>query len=245
MKAGEAFVGILLGAPGSGKGTQGATLSELYRIPTISTGDLLRAEIAANTTLGRQAKSVIAAGGLVSDDFVNDLVAKRIEHADCQGGFLLDGYPRSRAQAEFLDQLQAERHLPEPTVIHLDVPLELLKKRMLARRQCPACKRILSVLAGGPVAEGICPFDGTRLIVRMDDRPEAVEARLSGYENYEREVVAFYKSRDYHRIEGDGSMQEVTARVLEALTVMAPPVCNEGSPELAFCTVQASFQQAI
>ncbi len=218
MKAGDVLIGILLGAPGSGKGTQGSTLSELYRIPTISTGDLLRTEIAADTPLGRKAKSVVAAGGLVSDDFVNDLVANRIENEDCLGGFLLDGYPRSRAQADFLDGLQVDRNLPEPTVIHLDVPLDLLKKRMLARRQCPACKRILSVLSSGLAAEGICPIDETRLIVRTDDRPEAVEARLAGYEHYEREVVAHYKLRDYHRIEGNGSMQDVTARVLEALT---------------------------
>lgn len=220
MKSAEVFVGILLGAPGSGKGTQGATLSELYRIPTISTGDLLRAEIAAGTRLGLQAKSVIAAGGLVSDDFVNGLVASRIEREDCRDGFLLDGYPRSRAQGEFLDRLSAERRLPEPVVIHLDVPLDLLKKRMLARRQCPKCKRILSVVSGGPALEGLCPVDGAKLITRADDRPEAVEARLSGYENYEREVVAYYKSRDYHRINGDASMQDVTARVLEALAAM-------------------------
>ena len=221
MKSESVFVGILLGAPGSGKGTQGATLSELYRIPTISTGDLLRAEISAGTPLGRQAKSVIAAGDLVGDEFVNILVSKRIEDADCGHGFLLDGYPRSRAQAEFLDGLLAERRLPEPSVLHLDVPLELLRKRMLARRQCPSCKRISSVLNGGPVADGICPYDGTRLITRADDRPDAVEARLSGYENYEREVVAFYRSRDYHRINGDAGVQDVTARVLEAMTVLA------------------------
>src|SRR5437879_5067920 len=104
----EVFVGILLGAPGSGKGTQGSTLSELYRIPTISTGDLLRGEIAASTPLGMQAKSVIAAGALVSDEFVNRLVANRIERDDCLRGFLLDGYPRSGAQARFLDSLLAE-----------------------------------------------------------------------------------------------------------------------------------------
>lgn len=216
------FVGILLGAPGSGKGTQGSTLSELYQIPTISTGDLLRTEIATDTPMGRLAKSTIAAGGLVSDDFVNCLLAKRLENEDCRNGFLLDGYPRSRAQAEFLDKLQLERGFPDPAVIHLDVPLELLKKRMLARRQCPACKRILSVLAGGSAAAGLCPFDGTQLIVRLDDRPEAVEARLSGYENYEREVVAYYRLRNYHRIDGDASMQDVTARVLEALTAIVP-----------------------
>lgn len=224
MKSDDVFVGILLGAPGSGKGTQGATLSELYQIPTISTGDLLRGEIAAGTPLGLRAKSVIAAGELVSDDFVNMLVANRIERDDCRNGFLLDGYPRSRAQADFLEGLLAEGHLPEPTVIHLDVPLDLLKQRMLARRQCPQCKRILSVLAGGPVAEGTCPSDGTRLIIRVDDRPEAVEARLSGYEEYEREVVAFYKSRDYHCIAGDAGMQEVTARVLEAMTALVPAI---------------------
>ncbi len=222
MKSDEVFVGVLLGAPGSGKGTQGSTLAELYRLPTISTGDLLRGEIAACTPLGLKAKSVIAAGELVGDDFVNALVASRIEREDCRGGFLLDGYPRSRAQAEFLDTLLTERHLPEPSVIHLDVPLDLLRKRMLARRQCPSCKRILSVMAAGPASGGLCPFDGASLVIRTDDRVEAVDARLSGYENYEREVVAFYKTRDYHRINGQGSRQEVTARVLEALTALVP-----------------------
>lgn len=222
MKSDAVFVGILLGAPGSGKGTQGATLSELYRIPTISTGDLLRAEIAANTPLGFEAKSVIASGALVGDDFVNMLVANRIEGEDCRQGFLLDGYPRSRAQAEFLDGLLDERGLPEPAVIHLDVPLDSLKTRMLARRQCSKCKRISSVMGGGLAAEANCPNDGTRLITRADDRPEAVEARLSGYETYEREVVAFYKSRDYHRIDGAASMQTVTARVLDAMSALVP-----------------------
>jgi len=132
MNSGEVFVGILLGAPGSGKGTQGATLSELYRVPTISTGDLLRSEIASGSSLGRQVKSVIAAGQLVSDELVNELVVRRISQRDCVNGFLLDGYPRSRPQAEFLDRLAEARHLPEPTVIHLDVPLDMLKTRMLA-----------------------------------------------------------------------------------------------------------------
>jgi adenylate kinase len=224
MNSGEVFVGILLGAPGSGKGTQGATLSELYRVPTISTGDLLRTEIASGSSLGHQVKSVIAAGQLVGDELVNELVASRIAQDDCRRGFLLDGYPRSRPQAEFLDGLLDIRSLPEPTVIHLDVPLAMLRTRMLARRQCPACKRTFSVLGGGTAAEGICQADGARLITRPDDRTEAVDARLLGYENYEREVVAYYRARDYHHIDGSASMQDVTAQVLEALTVVMVPV---------------------
>jgi adenylate kinase len=217
MKAGQVFTGILLGAPGSGKGTQGATLSELYQIPTISTGELLRAEIATGSELGKKVKAIIVSGSLVCDDLVNEMVASRIEKPDCKNGFVLDGYPRSRAQAEYLEGLLAERGLPEPTVVHLDVPLAMLKERMLARRQCPQCKRIFSVLSGG-----VCTFDGTKLITRPDDSLESVEARLSGYETYEREVVAFYKTRDYRRVDGNASMQDVTARVLEALAVMAP-----------------------
>ena len=222
MKSGDIFVGILLGAPGSGKGTQGATLSELYRIPTISTGDLLRVEIATGSALGQRVKAVISAGALVCDGLVNEMVASRILNEDCRNGFLLDGYPRSRAQAEYLESLLATRSLPEPTVVHLDVPLAMLKERMLARRQCPECKRILSVLSSGPAGQGICPFDGTALVIRRDDSATAVEARLSGYETYEREVVAFYRTRDYRRVDGDASMQEVTARVLEALAEMSP-----------------------
>lgn len=222
MRSGDIFVGILLGAPGSGKGTQGATLSELYRVPTISTGDLLRTEIASLSPLGRHVKSVIAGGHLVGDELVNDMVSNRISQPDCGAGFLLDGYPRSRPQANFLDNLLEQRGLPEPAVIHLDVPLEQLKTRMLARRQCPECKRTLSVLAGGAfqakIAEGLCPYDDSVLVTRPDDRVDAVEARLNGYEHYEREVVAHYQSRNYHRINGSASMQDVTAQVLEALT---------------------------
>ncbi|HEY3739819.1 MAG TPA: nucleoside monophosphate kinase [Bryobacteraceae bacterium] len=232
MRSGDIFVGILLGAPGSGKGTQGATLSELYRIPTISTGDLLRIEIASLSPLGWHVKSVIAGGQLVGDELVNDMVSNRISQADCARGFLLDGYPRSRPQAQFLDSLLEERQLPEPAVIHLDVPLEQLKTRMLARRQCPGCKRTLSVLAGGEfrakIAKGLCPYDDSRLVTRPDDRVEAVESRLAGYENYEREVVAHYQARNYHRINGNTSMHEVTAQVLEALTavvVVAAQLC--------------------
>jgi len=224
MNPGDLFVGILLGAPGSGKGTQGATLSELYRIPTISTGDLLRVEIATGSELGKRVKAVITSGALVCDNLVNELVASRISKDDCRNGFLLDGYPRSRAQAEYLERLLIKRGLPDPTVVHLDVPLAMLKERMLARRQCPQCKRIFSLLAGGAAAEGFCEYDGTMLITRPDDSPESVEARLSGYENYEREVIAFYKSRDYRRVDGNAPMQEVTARVLEALAAMSPVV---------------------
>jgi len=220
MKEADVFVGILLGAPGSGKGTQGAVLAGRFGIPTVSTGDLLRSEIAANTPLADHVKDVLSSGALVGDDLVNELVVSRMSKSDCRHGFLLDGYPRSRAQAEYLDRLLKSLRYPVPTVLHLDVPLSKLKTRMLARRQCPACKRTLSTLSGGPAAAGLCPFDGTRLITRPDDRPEAVEARLSGYEIYEREVVAYYRSRDYHRIDGDGPLEAVTARVSAELNVL-------------------------
>ena len=214
------FTAVVLGAPGSGKGTQCGILSRRYGIPSVSTGDLLRLEIAGGTALGCEVKSVLAAGGMVSDDLVNELVASRIAQDDCRRGFLLDGYPRSRTQAEYLDDLLERMEYPHPTVLHLDVPIAKLKARMLARRQCPECKRILSVLSGSSVAKGFCPYDGTGLITRCDDRPDAVEARLTGYENYEREVAAYYRDRDYHRIDGDGSLDAVTARVSEALMAM-------------------------
>lgn len=127
------LVVLLMGPPGSGKSTQSKFITENYHIPAISTGDLLRAEVKEGTPLGRRIQSVMAKGELVSDEVVNELVAKRIQQPDAAAGFLLDGYPRTLAQAEFLDRLLAERNYPQPTVIHLAVPDSVVLERLLAR----------------------------------------------------------------------------------------------------------------
>lgn len=213
----DAVVGILLGAPGSGKGTQAAILTDRLGIPAISTGDLLRTEIAHGTLLGKEVQHILADGGLVGDDLVNEMVSHRLLGDDCVNGFLLDGYPRSIQQAWYLDRLLNQMGYPEPAVLHIDVPLSKLSSRLLSRRLCPSCRRILSTLAGGPAAEGLCPYDGSRLITRADDQPEAVESRLAAYTNYERQIVAYYRNRDYRRIDGDGSADAVASRIVDIL----------------------------
>ncbi|HEX5226168.1 MAG TPA: nucleoside monophosphate kinase, partial [Bryobacteraceae bacterium] len=133
---------LLFGPPGSGKGTQSGRISNWLKIPAISTGDMLREEIKAGTALGNAAQAIMASGGLVGDDLVNRMLAHRVSAPDSAHGFLLDGYPRTVEQAEYLDSLLRQRHFDTPVVLHLDVPLDALVGRLTSRRQCPKCKRI-------------------------------------------------------------------------------------------------------
>src|SRR5580692_5806100 len=150
------LVFLLFGPPGSGKGTQAGRISNWLGIPAISTGDMLREEIKAGSALGNAAKSIMASGGLVGDDLVNKMLAHRVSAPDSAHGFLLDGYPRTVEQAEYLDGLLNERHLPSPIVLHLDVPMDALVGRLTSRRQCPKCKRIYNLLHQPPKVAGVC-----------------------------------------------------------------------------------------
>jgi adenylate kinase len=214
---------LLFGPPGCGKGTQGRLIIEWLgnTIPAISTGDMLRAEIAANTTLGRETKSIIAAGGLVPDDLINAALCSRIQQPDCRRGFMLDGYPRTVEQAEYLDKLLASRSLPAPIVIHLDVPADVLVGRMVSRRQCSKCGQMFNILSKRSKVPGRCDDDGAPLLVRKDDREDVIRERLRTYEEVTRPVVAHYPSDRYFQISGDRSapyiFEEIT-RVLESLT---------------------------
>jgi adenylate kinase len=161
----------MFGPPGCGKGTQAAFVAKRFRIPTISTGDLLRAEMRADTSLGRQASLILQQGGLVGDDIVNGMVAARIAQPDCVPGFLLDGYPRTLTQARFLDNLLPDTGLPDPVVIHLDVPTNVLVRRTTMRRQCSECHRVYNLAHHPPTLAGVCDTDGAGLICRPDDCP--------------------------------------------------------------------------
>ena len=196
---------LLFGPPGSGKGTQSGKISNWLGIPAISTGDMLREEIKAGTALGNAAKSIMASGGLVGDDLVNRMLANRVSAPDSAHGFLLDGYPRTVEQAEYLDGLLAERHFQSPVVLHLDVPLDALVGRLTSRRQCPTCKRIYNLLQMPPKTPGICDDDGTGLITRKDDTEEVVAERIRTYDEVTRPVLAYYQDRNYHQIRGDRS----------------------------------------
>ena len=182
---------VLLGPPGSGKGTQAARLKETLGVPHISTGDLLRAEVAAGTPLGLQAKEVMARGDLVSDEILLGMLESRLGRDDVANGFILDGYPRNLAQAAALDGLLAKIGQPLDAVVQLDVGTDLLVERIAGRAQ----------------AEG-----------RADDNPESVRKRLQVYNDSTAPVIGFYENRGtLTRIDGVGSMDEITARVLAAL----------------------------
>lgn len=213
---------LLFGPPGSGKGTQGRLIIEWLgnSIPAISTGDMLRAEIAAGTPFGRKTQSIIAAGGLVSDDLINAALCTRVSQPDCRNGFLLDGYPRTVEQAQYLDDLLAARNLPPPVVIHLDVPDDVLVGRMVSRRQCSKCGQMFNILSKRPKSAGLCDDDGAPLVVRKDDREDVIRERLRAYKQLTRPVLSHYPSDRYFQISGDRSepyiFEEIT-RILESL----------------------------
>ena len=211
---------LLFGPPGSGKGTQSRLITNWLGIPAISTGDMLRGEIQAGTALGKAARSVMASGGLVGDDLVNKMLAQRIAQPDCEKGFLLDGYPRTVQQAEYLDRLVNERGLPKPIILHLDVPMDALVGRMTSRRQCPKCGRIYNLLHQPPRKAGFCDDDGTPLVSRKDDQEDVVRERIRTYDELTRPVLAHYQDRNYYQIRGDRSpgyiFEEITG-ILEPL----------------------------
>jgi adenylate kinase len=198
---------LLFGPPGCGKGTQAAFITQKLGIPAISTGEVLRGEVKAGTELGRAASAIMAAGGLVGDDLINPMVANRIARQDCAGGFLLDGYPRTLAQAEYLTTLLAERRLERPTAIFIDVPASAIVARITSRRTCPVCSRIYNVLSQPPQVEGICDVDGAALVTRADDTEETVVKRLQAYEQATGPVIAYY--RDAIRLDGNRPPAEI------------------------------------
>lgn len=217
---------LLFGPPGSGKGTQSQLITRWLGIPAISTGDMLRAEIQSGTELGRAAQSIMASGGLVGDDLVNRMLANRVSQADARHGFLLDGYPRTVEQAEYLDGLLAERHLSKPVILHLDVPLDALLGRLTSRRQCPTCGTIYNLLHQPPRVPGICDKDSTPLVTRKDDQEDVVAERLKTYIALSRPVLAHYQDADYHQIRGDRSPQYVFEAIMG---ILDPLVSKNGS----------------
>jgi adenylate kinase len=215
---------ILLGPPGAGKGTQAKQIVERYGIPQISTGDLLRDHVARGTSLGLEAKVIMARGELVPDDLMYGIVAHRLREPDCRRGFVLDGFPRTAAQAGWLDAfLEKEffenwnRKNPEecgPVVIQLVVDYTQLLLRLTGRRSCPACGRTYNIHFQPPRVDELCDVDGTPLVIRDDDRPEVISERLAAYENQTKPVADYYRAQ--HRlvpVNADRAMAEVTAQI--------------------------------
>ena len=202
-----------LGPPGAGKGTQAVILAEALHVPHLSTGDLLRAAVAARTPLGRQAESFMAAGQLVPDHLVLEIVAERLRSIARSEGFLLDGFPRTLAQGESLDQITPLDH-----VVAFEISEAELLDRLGARRQCPKCGSIYNLKTLPPRRAGRCDRDGTVLVLRNDDRPEAVRTRLKVYHAQTEPLLAFYARRGLlRRIDAVGDTQSVAARVRGAI----------------------------
>ena len=213
---------ILLGAPGAGKGTQATFICQKYGIPQISTGDMLRAAVKAGTALGIEAKKIMDAGGLVSDELIINLVKERIAQSDCAGGFLFDGFPRTIPQADAMKAAGVKLDY----VLEIDVPFDAIIERMSGRRSHAPSGRTYHVKFNPPKVAGLDDITGEALIQRADDNEETVKKRLEVYSAQTRPLVEYYASwataepaaaPKYRAISGTGDVNEISARAFAAL----------------------------
>jgi len=230
---------ILLGPPGAGKGTQSKQIVDRYGVPQISTGDLLRDHVERGTELGLEAKAIMARGQLVPDELMYGIVAARLREADCQRGFVLDGFPRTAAQAGWLDaflekevfdnrseersETKPERRQEEsakcpPVVIQLLVDYTQLLLRLTGRRSCPTCGRLYNIHFQPPLVDELCDVDESKLAIRNDDRKEVISERLAAYEAETRRVADYYRvRRRLVAINADRTMEEVAAQIFDVI----------------------------
>ena len=214
---------VLLGAPGSGKGTQSQRLVERHHIPQISTGDLLRAAVAKGTALGLQAQEAMAAGRLVADEIVLGMIRERLAEADTREGFILDGFPRNLAQAQALDELLRAIGQPLDAVVQLNVDYAELSRRIAGRRTCSDCGRVVNLLTlpAGALEQERCPKTGQphRLFQRPDDNEATVAQRLRVYDEQTRPLVDYFRGQGLLRsIDAEGDLETVSARLEQALS---------------------------
>jgi adenylate kinase len=217
---------VLLGPPGAGKGTQAKRINERYGIPQISTGDLLRENVTLGTPLGLEAKAVMARGQLVSDEQVCTMVRERLMQTDCKRGYVLDGFPRTPAQAGWLDALLEQELFDNsrptrawPIVIRLEVDYNQLLLRITGRRSCPTCGRIYNVHLQPPRVDELCDLPhATPLVVRNDDRLEVIQPRLTAFQEQTRPVAGYYqRTGRLITINGDQPMEVVTEQIFRIL----------------------------
>lgn len=206
---------ILFGPPGSGKGTQGELIQGKYGFPKISTGDLLRQEVAEGTPLGRKAVAQMRKGGLVKDELVVEMMKERISKDDCRLGYVLDGFPRNISQARELEDADGQR---KEIVIDIQLPEKIIVERLLDRRVCPECESIFNLSLTKPEREGICDHCGTELIRRDDDTREIIEERLKVYHQQTEPLVGYYREKStYRRVDGSEEIQAVFRRIYALL----------------------------
>ena len=209
---------IILGPPGAGKGTQSEAIVEKYGVSHISTGDILRENIAKGTDLGKEAKSYMDDGKLVPDEIILGLMEETITSDDTRNGFLLDGFPRNTLQAVSLDAILDRNNMNIDKVINIDVDPEILISRATSRRVCPECGETYNLLAKPPKEEGICDNDGTELTIRSDDNEETVSTRINVYNEQTKPLIDYYKAQGtLFNVDGAKSINEVTEDIFKGI----------------------------
>lgn len=209
---------ILMGPPGAGKGTQAAELIKKYGIPQISTGDMFRAAVKEGTELGKKAKACMDTGALVPDEVTIGIVRERLSKADCENGFILDGFPRTVEQADALEKILSDLGKKLTAVLNIHVPAEDLIERAVGRRICKGCGATYHVKFNAPKIEGKCDNCGGELYQRADDNAETMKNRLSVYEASTRPLIDYYKKAGvYSEIDGRQPINEVTAALMKVL----------------------------
>jgi adenylate kinase len=210
---------LLLGAPGVGKGTQAKELVRIWGIPQISTGDLLRANVARGTDLGRIAKEIMGRGELVPDTLVNEMVAVRLGEPDTANGYILDGFPRTLPQAHWLDSRLAAMAKGLPVVaVSIQVDYNQLLRRITGRRNCPVCQRIYNVFGNAPKVDGVCDVEGAALVQRADDTETVFAERMRAYEAMTAPVVEHYRALGrFAEVVGAGAIAEIASGIVAAV----------------------------
>lgn len=209
---------ILLGPPGSGKGTQAKEIYRRYGLPQISTGDMLREAVANRTEMGQAAERIMKAGGLVDDELVSGLVESRITRADCASGFVLDGYPRTIHQAKTLEEALKRQHCPTPIVINLEVDLEKIIRRISGRRTCRQCGRIYNIFYSPSQRDGVCDVCGGELVDRADDNEAVIRERMNQYQAQTEPLVQYYEQAgQLIRLDATAAIDVVNRNLAEIL----------------------------
>ncbi|HMD83551.1 MAG TPA: adenylate kinase [Terriglobia bacterium] len=210
---------IFLGAPGAGKGTQAREVAKHFGIPQISTGDILRDAVNKQTPLGLAAKAKMDAGELVPDEVVCGIVDERINEPDCQNGFILDGFPRTIAQAQFVDRMLVAKGEGRPQVLDIEVSEEVLLKRLIGRQTCSVCGEIYNMYFNPPKVEGICDKDGGKLLHRADDNETTIRQRLEAYHKLTSPLIDYYRGQGVLRaVDGNKEPEAIAKGLLDYLS---------------------------
>ena len=219
---------VLMGAQGAGKGTQAKILAERSGLPIVATGDMLRAAAEEDTPLGHQIRELQAAGQLVSDSVLAEVVSQRTSRDDCSNGYILDGFPRTLPQARLLEDIAADQG-HQICVIEIDVPRELLFKRLTGRRTCPVCGTIYNIYFKPSKEEGVCDLDGNPLFKRSDDNEEAIAKRLALYDEMTLPLLDYYAQLGYlNGVNGNASTEVVAERIAEVVSASERRSAAEG-----------------